>query len=135
MQRRCFKHVSAISNAWQMPRDYDEKKFDDRTRELLALVRQVLQSLNEPALFWLDAGYFIWAGEHKSTNRLMEELDAIFRHPVRNHVVLIDDVVSWGGRDGTPEATELEREIVGKYPERTVTVESGLMCVRHKDYF
>ena len=98
------------------------------------MVRQVLKSLNEAALFWLDAGYFIWAGEHKSTDRLMEELDAILRHPVRNHVVLIDDVVSWSGRDGTPHSAELENTIASKHPERTVSVESGLMCIRHKDF-
>lgn len=98
------------------------------------MVRHVLQSLNEPAIFWLDAGYFIWAGEHKSTDRLMDELDAILQHSIRSHVVLIDDVVSWSGRDGTPQSTELESNILRKYPERTVTVESGLMCIRHKDF-
>lgn len=98
------------------------------------MVAQALQSLTEPALFWLDAGYFIWAGEHKSTNRLMAELESIFRHPIRNHVVLIDDVVSWGGRDGTPEAGELEHEILRKYPERMINVESGLMCIRHSHF-
>jgi hypothetical protein len=98
------------------------------------MVQQVLQSLNEPALFWLDAGYFLWAGEHKTTDRLMTELDSIFRHRIPNHVVLIDDVVSWSGRDGTPEVTELERNINRLYPERKITVESGLMCVRHANY-
>lgn len=99
-----------------------------------AKVQEVMQSLNEPALFWLDAGYFLWAGEHKSTSRLMTELDTIFRHRIPNHVVLIDDVVSWSGRDGTPQVTELEREINLKYPERKITVESGLMCIRHQDF-
>lgn len=95
------------------------------------MVQQILQTLNEPALFWLDAGYFLWAGEHKTTDRLMTELDSIFRHRIPNHVVLIDDVVSWSGRDGTPEVTELERDINRLYPERKITVESGLMCIRH----
>lgn len=98
------------------------------------LVKQVLLSLQDPALFWLDAGYFLWAGEHKSTDRLMTELDAIFRHPIPNHVVLVDDVVSWSGRDGTPEVGELEKELNRQYPDRAITVESGLMCVRHKQF-
>ncbi len=98
------------------------------------MVQQTLATLTEPALFWLDAGYFLWAGEHKTTDRLMTELDSIFRHGIPNHVVLVDDVVSWSGRDGTPEVTELEREIQRKYPERRITVESGLMCLRHAKY-
>jgi hypothetical protein len=98
------------------------------------MVAHVLETLQEPALFWLDAGYFLWAGEHKDTNRLMSELDSIFRHRIPNHVVLIDDVVSWSGRDGTPEVTDLERDLARKYPERRITVESGLMCIRHQDY-
>jgi hypothetical protein len=98
------------------------------------MVQQVLQTLAEPALFWLDAGYFLWAGEHKTTDRLMTEIDSIFRHAVPNHVVLIDDVVSWSGRDGTPEVTDLQRGIERKYPERKITVESGLMCIRHSKY-
>jgi hypothetical protein len=98
------------------------------------VLQQVLVTLSEPALFWLDAGYFLWAGEHKTVSRLMTELDSIFRHNIPNHIVLIDDVVSWSGRDGTPEVTELERDIAQKYPERKITVESGLMCVRHADF-
>lgn len=97
------------------------------------MVQQTLATLNEPALFWLDAGYFLWAGEHKTTDRLMTELDSIFRHKIPNHVVLIDDVVSWSGRDGTPEVTDLERDINRLCPERKITVESGLMCIRHAD--
>jgi hypothetical protein len=98
------------------------------------MVQQTLASLTEPAMFWLDAGYFLWAGEHKTTDRLMTELDSIFRHSVPNHVVLIDDVVSWSGRDGTPEVTDLERDLNLRYPERKITVESGLMCIRHAEY-
>ena len=97
------------------------------------MVQQTLATLNEPAVFWLDAGYFLWAGEHKTTDRLMTELSSIFRHKIPNHVVLIDDVVSWSGRDGTPEVTDLERDINRLYPERKITVESGLMCIRHAD--
>ena len=98
------------------------------------MLQQVLVRLEQPTLFWLDAGYFIWAGEHKDTCRLMTELEAIFSHKIQQHVVLIDDVVSWSGRDGTPEIGDLESEITRKYPERRLTVESGLLCARHQDF-
>ena len=95
---------------------------------------ELLQTLNQPVLFWLDAGYFLWAGEKKDAGRLMTELDAIFRHAIKGHVVLVDDVVSWSGRDGTPEVNALESDIKRAYPERVISVESGLLCVRHEDF-
>jgi hypothetical protein len=57
---------------------------------------RILESLTEPALFWLDA--------HPSTDRtardapipLRAELAAIGRHPVRGHVVLVDDLQNLG---------------------------------------
>ena len=57
-----------------------------------AVLPKILEALNEPALFWLDA--------HPSTDRtardapipLQAELAAIGRHPVGGHVVLVDDL-------------------------------------------
>ena len=68
---------------------------------------QILATLDVPALFWLDA--------HPSTDRsardvpipLRAELAAIARHPVRRHVMLIDDL-QYLGQAGFPTRAELE---------------------------
>ena len=58
------------------------------------LMPSVLQTLHEPALFWLDGH---WTGGPIPTARgeketpIMEELTAILQHAVRRHVILIDD--------------------------------------------
>jgi hypothetical protein len=67
---------------------------------------RILESLTEPALFWLDA--------HPSTDRtardapipLRAELAAIGRHPVSGHVVLVDDL-KYAGTPGYPTIEEI----------------------------
>jgi len=67
---------------------------------------RLLDALDTPALFWLDA--------HPSTDRtahgaipLRDELAAIAAHPVRGHVVLVDDL-QYLGEAGYPRLDELE---------------------------
>jgi hypothetical protein len=71
-----------------------------------AVLPRILETLAEPALFWLDA--------HPSTDRtahgtipLRDELAAIAAHPVRGHVVLIDDL-QYLGEGEYPRLEELE---------------------------
>lgn len=71
-----------------------------------AVLPRILETLTEPALFWLDA--------HPSTDRtaqdgpipLRAELAAIGRHPVTGHVVLIDDL-RYLGTPGYPDLAEI----------------------------
>jgi hypothetical protein len=69
---------------------------------------EVLTTLGEPALFWLDAHY---SGSLTARGLLdspiLPELDAIRAHPVRGHVVLIDDLRDFNGENGYPQAAEL----------------------------
>jgi len=68
---------------------------------------RILDSLDQPALFWLDA--------HPSTDRtarggpipLRAELAAIAAHDVQGHVILVDDV-RYLGTGGYPPREELE---------------------------
>jgi hypothetical protein len=72
-----------------------------------AVLPTILASLDEPALFWLDA--------HPSTDRtarggpipLRAELSAIVSHAVRGHTVLVDDI-RYLGTDGYPSREEIE---------------------------
>ena len=52
-------------------------------------IKEVLAELNEPTLFWLDAH---GSGAITAANApILDELEAIFAHPVREHLILIDD--------------------------------------------
>jgi len=59
---------------------------------------KVLQNIGEPALFWLDAHATGNNTADAGFDPLFKELDAIYRHGVKSHVILIDDA---SGREDT----------------------------------
>lgn len=71
-------------------------------------LQEVLDSLTEPALFWLDAHY---SGPVTARGALdspiVQELAAIRAHRVDGHVVLIDDMRDFNGTGGYPRVEEL----------------------------
>lgn len=53
---------------------------------------KVLNQINGPALFWLDAHYCGGTtGRRELDTPIKQELVEIFEHPIKNHVILIDD--------------------------------------------
>ncbi len=52
----------------------------------------IIKDIKEPITFWLDAHTF---GTTKNCP-LLEELDQIKRHPIKNHIILIDDMRECG---------------------------------------
>lgn len=52
-------------------------------------LRKALQQFSEPAVFWLDAHP---PGDINADNTpIIKELETIFSHSVKNHVILVDD--------------------------------------------
>jgi hypothetical protein len=81
---------------------------------------ELLKTLKEPSLFWLDAGYYGWSGTQGDRRRISTELDAILRHPVEGHIILIDDARGFIGRDGAPTVEALKRRVESGFPDRAV---------------
>jgi hypothetical protein len=52
---------------------------------------EVLLQIEGPALFWLDAHASGGDTTHSGRDPIFDELSAIYAHPVKRHVVLIDD--------------------------------------------
>lgn len=67
------------------------------------ILLEILASLKKPCLFWLDAHYSggITAKGDVETP-IKEELEAILRHSVRDHVILIDDANQLVGKNDYP---------------------------------
>jgi hypothetical protein len=86
------------------------------------VIPTLLASLHEPALFWLDAGYYGWAGREGATERLGDELSAILHHPVPGHVVLMDDAHGLDGRNGALTLAALTRRVCAASPARAIAV-------------
>jgi hypothetical protein len=91
-------------------------------------LQQVLDGLTEPALFWLDAHY---SGPITARgvvdSPIARELAAIRAHPVAGHVVLIDDMRDFTGRDGYPTVDELVRWIREVDPAAVVDVRDDIL--------
>jgi hypothetical protein len=88
-----------------------------------------LPSLKQPALFWLDAGYYGWAGLHGDKQRLTVELEAILRDSRFRHVILMDDARGLNGQNGAPTVEDLKRRIEAEFPERSVEVKYDILRI------
>lgn len=75
-------------------------------------LQEALSQVQEPCLFWLDAHYSAGITARADVNTpVVEELQTIFAHHVRDHVILIDDAVLFVGRNDYP-TLETVRETV-----------------------
>ena len=92
-------------------------------------IPKLLNDIKTPCLFWLDGGYFIWDAKEGSNNRLMSEIDAILSHPVKQHVVLLDDARGLNGTHGTPRIEDFIGAIHTRFPERTIEVKHDIIRI------
>ncbi len=68
----------------------------------------LLQGINEPATFWLDGHYSgSFTGRSDVDTPISAELDHILGHPVKNHVILIDDARDFDGSNNYPMISKL----------------------------
>jgi hypothetical protein len=96
-------------------------------------VPELLQTLRQPALFWLDAGYYGWAGLQGDKQRLTTELESILRHQVPDHVILMDDARGLNGQNGAPTVEELKKQIEAEFPGRSVEVKYDILRIEPRE--
>ena len=96
------------------------------------VVPEILRSLHQPVLFWLDAGYYGWAGLQGDKRRLTSELEAILRHPVAGHVILMDDARGLNGQNGAPTVADLMARIQAEFPGRRAEVKHDILRITPK---
>ncbi len=90
----------------------------------------VLGQLDQPALFWLDGHYSagITAKGDKETP-IWAELEAILAHPVKGHVILIDDARMFDGTHDYPTVTAIQEYLVRHEPRASVAVAHDIIRV------
>ncbi|MDX6612604.1 MAG: hypothetical protein QOD75_1790, partial [Blastocatellia bacterium] len=76
------------------------------------LLKELLPSINQPCLFWLD-GHYSGGVTGKATleTPIRKELDHILNHPVAGHVILIDDARCFTGYNDYPTVDELRETV------------------------
>lgn len=78
------------------------------------MLAKVLKSLKKPAIFWLDAHYSEGITAKGILNTpILEELDGIFKHRIKGHVILVDDARIFTGKDDYP-TTDQVRKLAAK---------------------
>lgn len=131
--RRRFATVYSIELA---PELYERarKRFAGRADVHIAqgdstqILPRVLESISSPALFWLDAhasgGPTVMGSK---VTPVVEELQAILSHAVRDHVVLIDDARGFDGTNDYPTLDELRRMLELHRPEWVMEVAGDII--------
>lgn len=110
---------------------YEEAKWrfkDDTQIELIhgnsgIKLKDVLNKVNRPTLFWLDGHYSsgVTARGDKDTP-VYEELEHIFTSPGQGHVIIIDDARCFGTEPGYPSIKELTTFIQSKNPAANIVI-------------
>lgn len=96
----------------------------------LDVLPNILSGLEEPALFWLDGHYsgnITVRGKYETPVRF--ELEAILQHPVKNHVVLIDDARCFDGSHDYPTMEELKSLVSRFRPGSEFAVASDIIRI------
>lgn len=69
---------------------------------------QLLAKLDEPAVFWLDGHYSGGAtGKGEADTPISDELNAILNHPLKTHIILIDDAREFTDQHDYPALSSL----------------------------
>lgn len=97
------------------------------------LLPGVINNLTKPALFWLDGHYSSGiTGMGTKTSPIEEELRAIFRHPIQEHVIVIDDARLFRGRGGYPRLRTIERMVLADSPYK-IALHADLIRIQRQD--
>jgi hypothetical protein len=90
----------------------------------------ILAELREPALFWLDAHY---SGDGTARaaidTPIVQELQTISNHAVKNHVILIDDARLFDGTNGYPTMDDCRASVSGFWPAHQFSVENDVISI------
>jgi hypothetical protein len=96
------------------------------------ILPNVLKSVKEASLFWLDGHYSagITARGDKDTP-INDELSAICRHSIKNHVILIDDASLFTGENDYPTMENLKQMIEELGHEYNMFVENDIIRIHN----
>jgi len=127
-QRRNFRELYSIElDAWRA--ESAQRKFAGQPRIHILrgdsgdVLPKLLETIQEPCLFWLDGH------DWDTSTPVKRELDALFKHPVQGHVVLIDDAKWFDGRSDYPTIEELRERVAREYAGHVVEVKDEVIRI------
>ena len=94
---------------------------------------EILKYVKEPCLFWLDGHYSGGnTAKGKKETPIMEELKQICAHPVKNHLILIDDAREFTGQNDYPTIESLWTFIGARLPGYEFDVQDDIIRIYKK---
>ena len=119
-QKLIFKKIISIELGQQLYLDAKKKFAKDKNVTLFQgdsgiVLREIIEIVKEPAIFWLDGHYSegITAKGQKNCP-IIEELEAIFSGKRFKHILLIDDAACYTGEDDYPTIDEIKEYLSSK---------------------
>jgi hypothetical protein len=78
---------------------------------------QILKKIKQPTLFWLDAHYSAGVTVKGDTNTpVLAELEVLLNHPIKKHLILIDDAREFTGKGDYPTLSQVEKLVADFWP-------------------
>lgn len=94
---------------------------------------KIISSIKEPCLFWLDGHYSAGiTAKGELCTPIWQELNTIFEHPIKNHVILIDDARDFDGSNDYPTLEQLKHFVYRHQPESSFEVRDDIIRIYPK---
>jgi FkbM family methyltransferase len=95
------------------------------------LLPAILEKVDEPVLFWLDAHYSgKGTGRGNIDSPILRELKCIISHPVKNHIILIDDARLFGKENGFPTLNEIKEFVKRNHPAAEFILKDDIIRIQ-----
>ena len=96
------------------------------------VLKELLPSIKSPSLFWLDAHYSHGDTAKADTETPIEiELETIFNHNIKNHIILTDDARCFNGLNDYPTVETIKKK-VAKTNSYGVHIENDIIVIEPK---
>jgi hypothetical protein len=97
------------------------------------ILPETISTISQPCLFWLDGHYSGWVtAKGQSETPIITELTYILSHPVKNHVILIDDARLYIGKGDWPDVKEIKSLVLNKFPDFVVEVKDDIIRIHSR---
>ena len=132
--KKHFEKIYSIEYDRDLAREATRKFEHDRRIQILEgdsaqVLPELLKSIAEPALFWLDAGYWGWENLGRDPQRLSIEVESILANAVKGHVILMDDARCLNGENGALTLAEFESRVSARFPGLAFEVQHDIVRI------
>jgi hypothetical protein len=89
------------------------------------VLKKIVEELDRPTLFWLDGHYSAGnTAKGEKETPIFEELGAILKAKIRNHIIIVDDARCFGADSGYPTLAELTSFVNAMRDDLDISVEA-----------